>query len=621
MVFLADCSCSPYAVNETYRGWGSMQVVFQARINDLADILCSRIGEDRTALRQWVRRSIRRHIMHSPEWLERIADAYDLDECLKRDGILEYPERHDLILKFSRGEAFWKPVEHLIPSIADSALATIDWLLSLPPDDRHIRRIDRMSWAEAQRCSHAWHASLARTASYKRIQGDLETGTKMLAQFKGGVRMVELHTDEALKVEGAAMGHCVGRGGYIERIARGETRVLSLRDENGEPHVTIELGRPRSIEIKGLGSVKVAKPPTDGISQIEIVSSDWVVVQIRGKGNREPVQKWQRFVDRFLAAHPEFSSGAGHSSESADMLSVYSVLGRHYADPEEAIREGEFALLKRMKGDPGPYEISGLVELHSRFPNPSASDEFFRTALRRCVDQIMASPMHSLTNRIFSSGMPLLLRSADLRMTNNFEAIVDELFRYNQQIAGPATVPFNLVVVPYVFSVACEFHYLPLLPLAILAAELPCKEHRTISVLKPLFASVLSAVMADPSKIHVILPAEGASLPPDVLHRAFLACGLESELAEASEAVAVEITAIRNEMNRVMGYRDSSEEGPGGDDQLFRSSDEFLPTLSSLLAKELETYPYVVGATPRNWTRSASIVLGVEPTPPEMTMR
>jgi len=43
-----------------------------------------------------------------------------------------------------------------------------------------------------------------------------------------------------LTTEGNIMGHCVG--GYCDKVASGETRIFSLRDAKGEPHVTIETG-------------------------------------------------------------------------------------------------------------------------------------------------------------------------------------------------------------------------------------------------------------------------------------------------------------------------------------------------------------------------------------------
>ena len=44
---------------------------------------------------------------------------------------------------------------------------------------------------------------------------------------------------EALKYEGDTMGHCVG--GYCPDVLEGRSRIYSLRDARGEPHVTVEV--------------------------------------------------------------------------------------------------------------------------------------------------------------------------------------------------------------------------------------------------------------------------------------------------------------------------------------------------------------------------------------------
>jgi hypothetical protein len=45
--------------------------------------------------------------------------------------------------------------------------------------------------------------------------------------------------EEALKYEGDTMGHCVG--GYCPDVLAGRSRIYSLRDAKGEPHVTVEV--------------------------------------------------------------------------------------------------------------------------------------------------------------------------------------------------------------------------------------------------------------------------------------------------------------------------------------------------------------------------------------------
>jgi len=60
------------------------------------------------------------------------------------------------------------------------------------------------------------------------VWGDLTYKTKAL--------------EDALKYEGEQMGHCVG--GYCPDVSEGRSRIYSLRDKKGRPHVTIEVGGP-----------------------------------------------------------------------------------------------------------------------------------------------------------------------------------------------------------------------------------------------------------------------------------------------------------------------------------------------------------------------------------------
>jgi len=114
-------------------------------------------------------------------------------------------------------------------------------------------------------------------------------------------------TQDALRYEGDSMGHCVG--GYGDAVACGDSRIFSLRDAQGKPHVTIEVHPP-------IGSEKAAKDEfrqtygRDPMDQDEFL--DWVdesdfntnenpnIVQIKGKGNAKPVDKYIPYVQDFV---------------------------------------------------------------------------------------------------------------------------------------------------------------------------------------------------------------------------------------------------------------------------------------------------------------------------------
>lgn len=114
---------------------------------------------------------------------------------------------------------------------------------------------------------------------------------------------------DALKYEGETMGHCVG--GYCPDVVEGRSKIYSLRDKKGQPHVTIEVkpgvenpsitegefrGQKRFIvNNKGTGfpTIEEAQQYAREISTPEIV-------QIKGKANRAPNPEYLPAVQDFV---------------------------------------------------------------------------------------------------------------------------------------------------------------------------------------------------------------------------------------------------------------------------------------------------------------------------------
>lgn len=86
---------------------------------------------------------------------------------------------------------------------------------------------------------------------------------------------------DALKYEGDTMGHCVG--GYCDDVASGRSRIYSLRDAKGQPHVTVEV-------LPGYKTL-------DNGEVLEVPDS---IVQIKGKANRAPNEEYLPFVQDFV---------------------------------------------------------------------------------------------------------------------------------------------------------------------------------------------------------------------------------------------------------------------------------------------------------------------------------
>ena len=156
-----------------------------------------------------------------------------------------------------------------------------------------------------------------------------------------GLRWVELKPNEkdekalekALKYEGDTMGHCVG--GYCPDVSSGKTKIFSLRDKKGEPHVTIEVSPPKKgrdadlyndlpddikEEMLERAYVNVASRMSEDSDDFLDVVNDtanemgraWMderaataagremIVQIKGKGNQKPKDDYIPFVQDFV---------------------------------------------------------------------------------------------------------------------------------------------------------------------------------------------------------------------------------------------------------------------------------------------------------------------------------
>lgn len=109
---------------------------------------------------------------------------------------------------------------------------------------------------------------------------------------------------KALEYEGEAMGHCVG--GYCPDVAEGRSRIFSLRDAKGQPHVTIEVqpGRAPSqsesqlqARAEGLRGQAFAERVFELMEGKETPSN---IVQIKGKANRAPKDDYLPFVQDFV---------------------------------------------------------------------------------------------------------------------------------------------------------------------------------------------------------------------------------------------------------------------------------------------------------------------------------
>ena len=142
--------------------------------------------------------------------------------------------------------------------------------------------------------------------------------------------------EDALKYEGETMGHCVG--GYCNEVAEGRSRIFSLRDSKGRPHVTIETapssrinmarleeGNARGMDFEDAlfeaemrfpelgrwtGEADYNNPELDAFLQKNVpeIYNKYIkpadplpeIVQIKGKANRAPNDEYLPYVQDFV---------------------------------------------------------------------------------------------------------------------------------------------------------------------------------------------------------------------------------------------------------------------------------------------------------------------------------
>lgn len=205
---------------------------------------------------------------------------------------------------------------------------------------RHVAAINE--WRAAQKAEA--NAKLSQSPAVKPVRGYAENNPK-------GLRWVELRQPDALdsatedqrrqilqdqlKYEGDTMGHCVG--GYCDEVASGQSRIFSLRDAKGEPHVTIETRpnlrglreylkkfehpeRPGRLEPDALGITDTLHDYVQanrrgngdydefGLETLKRLGHPLPpdsIVQVKGKANLKPKAEYIPFVQDFIRNHPE----------------------------------------------------------------------------------------------------------------------------------------------------------------------------------------------------------------------------------------------------------------------------------------------------------------------------
>ena len=166
--------------------------------------------------------------------------------------------------------------------------------------------------------------------------------------YKYNSNLARNKLDKALKNEGEQMGHCVG--GYCEDVARGDSRIFSLRDPKGGAHVTIE-GIPKlhnwdeiPQSVKDEAD-KVIPPHLYPASQEALDMRDayimkWMqanpkmqIEQIKGKSNGPVSEKYRGYIKDFL--NKQDNLGHVKDLENVGLIDLRNTKGANYFHPAQ----------------------------------------------------------------------------------------------------------------------------------------------------------------------------------------------------------------------------------------------------------------------------------------------
>lgn len=170
--------------------------------------------------------------------------------------------------KYKEGEPEWMNktgvmdfTGELTAEIVDEIVHITDYFATLEPND--LRKIDREPYKVIKQKVADWDREMKSTSNDQRNEDNLKkqlvpnVDYKVVETLSSGLKWVKLISPKSKDIEGDSMGHCVANDSY-------ETEdIYSLWDSKNRSHVTIEANDRRKT-----------------------------IKQIKGKGNKSPVEKY-----------------------------------------------------------------------------------------------------------------------------------------------------------------------------------------------------------------------------------------------------------------------------------------------------------------------------------------
>lgn len=144
----------------------------------------------------------------------------------------------------------------------------VDWASDTNAD------IFKLNFNSAYQAQVEWHEEMRRRFQIEKMNIPNLDENRVIFRFSDKEHFLYLLSEKDLKYEGTIMGNCVGGNNYKSKVKNKYSLILSIRDKDNTPHVTIEV------------DVKSRK-----------------TIQKFGKGNKSPVEKYiQMYIEYALYA-------------------------------------------------------------------------------------------------------------------------------------------------------------------------------------------------------------------------------------------------------------------------------------------------------------------------------
>jgi len=142
----------------------------------------------------------------------------------------------------------------------------VDWASEVNAD------IFQYDFEKAYKAQIDWHDEMKRKYQIEKMDIPEIEEDRVIFRFSDKEHFIYLLNANDLKHEGAVMGYCVNGKNYKSKIKNRQSLILSIRDKNNMPHVTIEIDVNTRTMLQNFG--KGNKQPVD---KYNIMLSEYVL--------------------------------------------------------------------------------------------------------------------------------------------------------------------------------------------------------------------------------------------------------------------------------------------------------------------------------------------------------